>query len=1058
MQPEPELDAQAFSALGRTAEPPPARVGTISELVRRFPHMATDSKHPDNSLDEALMEASRENTNPPITDIMRQRLADLPRPRLVMEQDMRTDSADIQHLLRQRRVMLPVLTASFESMLLAEAGSHTIPMETGPARELTFPECARGAQCIGNTHRLHGFPEKKPGVVLTALMFPEEYQMFLETGTAPLERRPCILCCRAHLTHFILSLRPNFQRLNGVDTGFTCQLYRNLQDDPDGYFSQFMLRPVATRYEGFMDCIVGYHHSQLRAFRDPEQGGRWVIDQSGMVYEEPPAPHVQPGETFRDFQQRVRASNGLAWDLNTALILKNRRFHDPFAALTREFGPSSPPVLTLPLEFLQPRQRTAAIAELRRIYDCPREPPRRRFLAGMLIDQSLLYRLPPGITLTQTQRETLKYLWCSPLFMADDIRQAAKQCCFWFQTPTNGARGLPHMMSKATPQPCQTRKFMEMCKRFVRRHEKNTQMIREVVMMALTGQFPGTPVENQLLPRWRDRIRLWCVRDPALLDRTFMSSQWLVTFALRRALVWAINDDPVFAGHVHLLCQWDAFGEEVENTLVKARMALNESTEDDWPVAGLRLWSGNMLRRVSEICAAAKDEVRSKGHQRQRPPLLSFLHTCQRDTHSHHTKKQREARMAAGKTTSQSGGRTRRELMRVQTGEVKDLSRGIRVDVMEYLYQLVRCFDPVDTDVERDIMPHLSDLGIPENAMARMKSMVRDFDVFRMGKRSLRTKMEEFNEQYPYSFRLFQIMCLLWQEHSHQVSYTLPAHYLHCQVTAIRHRASVPDGDDFLPVERCMLYFCVVCRQIYSVLRDTPRGKGKGRGKRKEGKGHQRGGNVSVTQTISLSTLARPPQRDRDVFGYEEVIVDHATDQLFCKWDTRRGHLRCSSQPLREIPLLGRCLLWGKKLLMICPSEHCGLAMAYDPEHCEYTRHGFVCIMCSRAIREDRVRRRVPLLAHPPKQCTMCSSKFRGPERAFLYPHDVVLCNKEHSQDVANYVKRARPMTHQETIDCIVYFRTEEHTRRAHLFRNRNRARLSQLRRNTRTRHRQVYV
>ena len=131
------------------------------------------------------------------------------------------------------------------------------------------------------------------------LMYPTEYEHFVKTGTAPAERRPCILCARFAVQDWVLSLRHNWQRLGVVNRNFSVQLYRNLVDQEGGYWSRYVLHPPSNRYEGFMDPIAVVRLSELRARQDEQQGGRWVIEQTPMIYRpEAPLP-VRPGEPLQ---------------------------------------------------------------------------------------------------------------------------------------------------------------------------------------------------------------------------------------------------------------------------------------------------------------------------------------------------------------------------------------------------------------------------------------------------------------------------------------------------------------------------------------------------------------------------------------------------------------------------------------------------------------------------------------------------------------------------------------------------------------------------------------
>lgn len=187
--------------------------------------------------------------------------------------------AALKETREDRRLLLPLMRSSHESRLLAEAGTFPCPQQRG--RQVTYPACQWGAACVARTQRLHGFTPERPGVTLMALLFEEEYETLLQSGRCSVKQRPCVLCYRFHAQDYVLTLQPNFQRVGGVDEGVV-QIYRNLCDQPQGYFREAMLHPNPTRFEGFVDPIALFLRSSLRAYRDPQQGGRWVIDQSSI--------------------------------------------------------------------------------------------------------------------------------------------------------------------------------------------------------------------------------------------------------------------------------------------------------------------------------------------------------------------------------------------------------------------------------------------------------------------------------------------------------------------------------------------------------------------------------------------------------------------------------------------------------------------------------------------------------------------------------------------------------------------------------------------------------
>ena len=179
--------------------------------------------------------------------------------------------------------------------------------------------------------------------------------------------------------------------------------------------------------------------------------------------------------------------------------------------------------------------------------------------------------------------------------------------------------------------------------------------------------------------------------------------------------------------------------------------------------------------------------------------------------------------------------------------------------------------------------------------------------------------------------------------------------------------------------------------------------------------------------------------------------------------DRIRGHMRCSSQPLCEVFLLGRLLQWNGRVIMLCPFPGCGLPMVYHPDHCDYTSFGYICTVCTQTRRAVRAaqRRVIPELTktgHVTHQCTFCTRELVPQRRCFIYPHGVLVCTKHHTRAQADYIRQCHPMTRADTILCITAFTTMCKEQQALLFAQRDRSALNNRRRLDRQKQMTRYV
>ena len=215
-----------------------------------------------------------------------------------MEQDDLV--AALRHPSSAQRLLLPLFSNAYESQLMREAGTFRIA-----GRMITFPACRFGEHCVGRATGPHAIPDL-PGVTLMALLFEEELNTVLDTGSVDLRGnlRPCILCYRHILCDFLFSLQPR----HAAPLGSTCiQIYHNLkasisgsvqdasvsvsvcvcyQDEAGGYHGQYMLDPARTHYSGIVSPIVMFQPQLLRGRIDVEER-RWTVDQSTIVWKPP---------------------------------------------------------------------------------------------------------------------------------------------------------------------------------------------------------------------------------------------------------------------------------------------------------------------------------------------------------------------------------------------------------------------------------------------------------------------------------------------------------------------------------------------------------------------------------------------------------------------------------------------------------------------------------------------------------------------------------------------------------------------------------------------------
>lgn len=203
---------------------------------------------------------------------------------------------------------LPLLTADFETLLLAEGGRHRD--KKGVVRD--FPVCVRNERCCGRTVTIEGMKRK---VSFTALMLPNEYQHFLDTNSvsAEIKKRTCILCYRYFPVDYALYCRDLYRQTQSekpdenatepwtIQPMQVVQTYYNKMDCEGGYFSQFCFQPMRSTVvsnEPIIQPICRFSRTELRCY---EVNNRVYIDQSALIYKVQPCPQPAIGESVTDF-------------------------------------------------------------------------------------------------------------------------------------------------------------------------------------------------------------------------------------------------------------------------------------------------------------------------------------------------------------------------------------------------------------------------------------------------------------------------------------------------------------------------------------------------------------------------------------------------------------------------------------------------------------------------------------------------------------------------------------------------------------------------------------
>jgi hypothetical protein len=134
--------------------------------------------------------------------------------------------------------------------------------------------------------------------VLQAFKDRDQYRHFMETGSSLDHPNYCILCYRANLSFIVLAKRGN---PHNTKVKQSPQYTRSLPDNPRGYRKEYMLsKSPDFEDDVIVDCVPMWRPNLLYWVFD-DVTGRWMIDQSVMMWHAPTTQAPRLGESLGDF-------------------------------------------------------------------------------------------------------------------------------------------------------------------------------------------------------------------------------------------------------------------------------------------------------------------------------------------------------------------------------------------------------------------------------------------------------------------------------------------------------------------------------------------------------------------------------------------------------------------------------------------------------------------------------------------------------------------------------------------------------------------------------------
>jgi hypothetical protein len=206
-------------------------------------------------------------------DIVGKLLENLHRTGPVIENDA------FRRMTRFQADEIPVFTAEHESKLLC--GCHRFALPDGTLASMN--KCAAGNTCMGLNPNIDGHEKSGGGVVLRALLTPEELTVFEMTGESPKEERLCILCARYHMAKAFFWCQEC--RDEKLIQNTIINWYVNPRDVAGGYIGDYMV-PLSA-YAGWRGMVGPVVCNSLHSLRLVKKSHVWWVDQSKLIWHEP---------------------------------------------------------------------------------------------------------------------------------------------------------------------------------------------------------------------------------------------------------------------------------------------------------------------------------------------------------------------------------------------------------------------------------------------------------------------------------------------------------------------------------------------------------------------------------------------------------------------------------------------------------------------------------------------------------------------------------------------------------------------------------------------------
>jgi hypothetical protein len=501
---------------------------------------------------------------------------------------------------------------------------------------------------------------------------------------------------------------------------------------------------------------------------------------------------------------------------------------------------------------------------------------------------------------------------------------------YFTQMCSNNSHPLQYLLTKVMNQRCQTRLYENVALRKMKEDPTLITTLQEIVCVSLLGNYahvkpstrPSIPVRYRLYQIFIDQAVRY--RDWFLLVVTHCNH--LLLYTLRQYVCFAVHDAPGFYEHIEQLTQISALQtitldackilREYFNThLCEPTSSLYASLE---AVHTMSVMEYNTLDRshyvfrwmyeLQQLLTTHKKAVTEINYRRAPDDLSKFVIGCrnkfplvmlpnQRLKGEQKLMQDVEEKKLAFIASYMGASKQRQQQLQLEFDEENedndDAKRVLNIDWYVTKQQCQLLNQLMQTHSVDNVIALFPRLGCSIYATNILISFREIFKIGILSQDKIKSYLGRIRSQFPHAYNLLQLSSeIARDQRSLKHIAELPLHYTLNQLTAIQHRFQ---SNNTLIKSALTMVYCDICGTDYSLRRQF-----------------------------------KSNYKQRYAVGLRDVLVQYTTNEMFCKNNKSNHRGRCGELPLKQVNLLGQCIEFNNKTLILCPQPKCGMPMVIE--------------------------------------------------------------------------------------------------------------------------------